>query len=114
MIDIVMENRDAATVLRLRGRLDAHSAPHLEARIFEVIESGGIGILIDGEALDYLTSAGLRVLNKAAKRLKPLNGRIVLYNLADYVREVFEISGFDRILPIVVSESEAFERVLIP
>ena len=49
---------------------------------------------VDFAELEYLSSAGLRVLLKATKRLKQASGKIVLCDMADYVREVFEISGF--------------------
>ena len=59
--------------------------------------------------LDYISSAGLRVLLAAAKQLKTTNGELRLCNLNEVVQEVFAISGFDMILPISESESEALE-----
>ena len=98
-------------VFSLSGRLDSNTSPELERLIFEIIETGTSRIVIDCKELDYITSAGLRVLNKTAKRLSRSAGRIALCAMEDYVREVFEIAGFDAFLPIVADLDEALGRV---
>lgn len=88
-------------IIKLSGRLDSNTSPAFEEKIMQEIEAGALFVIVDFEKLEYLSSAGLRVLLKVAKTLKPLSGKIVLCAMADYVREVFEISGFDTFLPIV-------------
>ncbi len=95
------------TTLSLKGRLDAVSAAPAEATINKTIESGTSNIVLDLAGLDYISSAGLRVLLVTAKKLSRQNGKVVLCGLQDSVREVFEISGFLSIFPVAADEAEA-------
>ena len=54
-------------------------------------------------ALDYLSSAGLRVLLSAAKEMRRRDGKIVLCALTQFVKEIFEVSGFEALIPIEAS-----------
>ena len=64
-------------------------------------------MIVDFKDLDYISSAGLRVILKATKALNREDGKIMLCSMQDYVKEVFEIAGFDSFLPIVASMDEA-------
>ena len=59
--------------------------------------------------IDYISSAGLRVILKATKALKREEGKIMLCDMQDYVKEVFEIAGFDTFLPIVPTMDDALK-----
>jgi anti-sigma B factor antagonist len=91
----------------LKGRLDANTSPGLEERLVGLIDSGEKRFVVEFTELDYISSAGLRVLLMAAKRLKNLNGRIVLASLKDHIKEVFDIAGFSSVLTIYASEKDA-------
>lgn len=110
-MEIVEEKREAHYVFKLNGRLDSNTSPEFEDKIFKAIDSGNVRLIVDCGQLDYITSAGLRVLNKSAKRLKREEGKIVLCDMEDYVREVFEIAGFDTFLPIVSTLADAQSRI---
>jgi anti-sigma B factor antagonist len=99
-----------ACVIAPKGRLDSKTSTEFDERITETIESGTRRLVINFEGLEYISSAGLRVLNKANKKLKKSEGVIVLCCMEDYIREVFEISGFDTFLPIVPTVEEALEK----
>lgn len=109
-MQIIEEEQNNIYIYKISGRLDSNTSPEFEAKITHVIEAGSTRLIIDFEKLDYLSSAGLRVLLKATKMLKTTDGRMVLCSLADYVREVFEISGFDTFLPIVATFDDALEE----
>jgi anti-sigma B factor antagonist len=102
---------DKVTILSINGRLDSNSSTELESHIFDKIENSANHFIIDCANLDYITSAGLRVLNKTAKKLRTTQGKLVLCTMADYVKEVFEIAGFDRFLPIVPSREDALAQM---
>lgn len=106
-MEIIEENQQDIAVFKLNGRLDSMTSEEFDLRIETTLQNGTRHLIIDCQYLDYITSAGLRVLNKTAKRLKREDGRIVLFAMADYVKEVFEIAGFDSFLPIVASFEEA-------
>lgn len=92
-------------VARLRGRLDSANSPELERGLREISETGGARLLFDLTELDYISSAGLRVLLLAAKKLRAATpaGRLAMAGVHGHVREVFEMSGFLTLFPVADS-----------
>ena len=85
-------------VLTLTGRLDTTTAPQLEAEINATV--GGITLLtLDFEALEYLSSAGLRVILSTQKTMNK-QGKMVIKHVNETIMEVFEVTGFVDILTI--------------
>ena len=109
-MQIIEEKQNDVFIFKISGRLDSNTSPEFEEKISGAIADGSYQMIIDFEKLDYLSSAGLRVLLKTTKMLKNENGRLVLCSLAEYVREVFEISGFDTFLPIVGTFDDALKE----
>ena len=84
--------------IALEGRLDTGTAPELEAELNQSL--GQVEELyFDFEGLDYVSSAGLRVLLAAQKTMNR-QGKMVLQNVNDNIMEVFEMTGFVDILTI--------------
>jgi anti-sigma B factor antagonist len=106
-MEMTEQKRGTVVLLALKGRLDASTAGKLEEKLLGLIDGGEKQIVFNLLHLDYISSAGLRVLLMAAKKLKATNGKIVLASLKDQIREVFEIAGFSAIFPIFASESDA-------
>lgn len=106
-MDIIEKKQDDISIFLLNGRLDSNTSPSLEQKILESISGGSRKMIIDFQGLDYISSAGLRVINKTLKQLKQKEGKLVLSSMHDYVREVFEIAGFDSFIPIASSTEEA-------
>ena len=110
-MEIAQEKRGAVDLLTLRGKLDAGTANVLEAKLMAVIAAGGMHLILSCSALDYVSSAGLRVLLMAAKKLKAGNGRILLSSLQPHIREVFDIAGFSTIFPIHETDEAALRTI---
>ncbi len=110
-MEIIDSKENDTDVFKLIGRLDSNTSPDLEKKIFIAIENGAINMILDFENLDYISSAGLRVILKATKNLKRSDGMIVLSSMQDYVKEVFEIAGFDSFLPIAPNMDEALKML---
>ncbi len=110
-MDIIEEKKGGVCTFRLLGRLDSNTSQSFEKRIFDCISDGAKHVVIDFKDLDYISSAGLRVILKATKALKREDGKIMLCSMQDYVKEVFEIAGFDSFLPIVPSLDEALKAL---
>jgi anti-sigma B factor antagonist len=108
-MQISVKTTNDVKVLAFEGRLDTQTSPDAQKELTRLIEAGGTKILANLEKVDYISSAGLRVLLVVAKQLKATNGELRICGLNEVVKEVFDISGFDMILPISVSESEALE-----
>ena len=92
-------NEENVCVVKLVGRLDTTTAPELEAELKKVFEEGTEKLEFDLEQLEYISSAGLRVLLYAQKNI-PENGSMVIKNVKDEIMEVFDITGFVDILTI--------------
>ena len=106
-MEVLEKRQDGICILELLGRLDSNTSPEFEKKIFEVIDDGTRSVVVDFASLDYISSAGLRVLLKAAKELKRSDGKIVLCSMKDYIKEVFEIAGFVSLFPITSSVIDA-------
>ena len=81
-------------VLAPHGRVDTATAKAFEAALLEAVGGGARRLVLDFGALDYISSAGLRVVLLGGKRLKEANGSLALCGLKPTIRDVFEISGF--------------------
>ncbi|MCC9620341.1 STAS domain-containing protein [Thalassospira sp. MA62] len=98
------------TILMI-GRLDSSSAAEAEATVKAVIEQGADRLLIDMSALDYISSAGLRVVLVAAKNMQKTGGSMAVCGMSPSVREVFEMTGFLKILKVYDREADAKEAL---
>lgn len=107
LMEITTRTRDDVTIVAIVGSLDSGSSPEAQQALDGILAAGGRKMAIDFSALDYISSAGLRVLLGAAKRLSSSGGALRTFGLNQTVREVFDISGFSAILPVFADESEA-------
>jgi len=106
-MEISVTESDGIWIVKLDGKLDTVSAVGAEARLTDLVNSGANRLVLDFTAVDYISSSGLRTLLKLAQRMKQDEGILYLCCLNEMVGEVFRISGFDRILTVFESESEA-------
>lgn len=90
------EKNDSALSLALEGRLDTTTAPQLEAELKDSLD-GITDLTLDFQQLEYISSAGLRVL-LAAQKVMNKQGTMVIKNAGSDIMEVFEITGFSDIL----------------
>lgn len=93
-------------IVAFGGSLDSGTSPEAQKALDEVV-AGAKKVLLDFSGLDYISSAGLRVLLGAAKKLKSSGGSFGMFGLNQSVKEVFEISGFATILAVYQTEAEA-------
>ena len=84
--------------VKVSGRLDTTTAPELEAEVMGAI-SGVTKLVLNFEALEYLSSAGLRVLLQAQKIMNK-QGEMIIKNVNETINEIFEVTGFIDILTI--------------
>ncbi len=94
-------------ILELHGRLDGSTSGTLEKYFLELLNKGEKYFVFDFEQLDYISSAGLRILLLAAKKTKGTGGKIALSSLKEHVKEVFDIAGFTAIFTICSTCADA-------
>jgi len=106
-MEIRTSDAGSVKVLEFEGHLDTNTSPDAESAINDLIDGGTSQLLIDFSSLEYISSAGLRVLLATAKKLKAGDGVMRICSLNDTVREVFDISGFSTILSVSSDKDEA-------
>ena len=109
-MEIAETKQNGVVVLSVDGRVDAGNAATLEQKILAVIAAGEKRLVIDCARLEYVSSAGLRVLLVAAKRLAN-SGQLALASLNGQIRDVFDIAGFSSIFQIYRTQTEAVAAV---
>ena len=110
-MEITETKQNEVSIFKLNGRLDSNTSPELEKKLSDAMEDGAKSMVIDFEDLDYISSAGLRIILKTTKDLKRSEGNIILCAMQDYVKEVFEIAGFDSFLPIEPTMDQALAKI---
>ena len=96
MLDLQAEIEDGVLVLNPSGRIDGATAKEYEEALLGRIADGHSNILMNCKAVDYISSAGLRVLLMVSRRAD----KLILCSVSDPVQEVFKFSGFAEIIPI--------------
>ncbi len=97
-MNIIKKTEGKTLNIALEGRLDTTTAPQLEAELKQSI-SDNEKLILDFAKLEYISSAGLRVL-LAAQKVMNKQGKMVIRNVNDVISEVFEVTGFADILTI--------------
>ena len=99
-MEIVKSQQDGKVVFTLTGRLDTNTAPEFQAALLSGFD-GDKYVVLDFAGLEYISSAGLRVLLLGEKTAKMKDSAMSLINVREEIREVFEMTGFTDILKIV-------------
>ena len=110
-MEIRKQKTEKGLLVSVSGRLDAVTSPDFEKEMDGCLAGGEKVLVVDLLGLEYISSAGLRSILAITKKLKARNGKIVLASLQDMVKEVFEISGFSKILPVFSSKEEALSQL---
>lgn len=122
-LDITREKHDQKIILRLSGRIDGATAPRLADELNKDIAHHHNHILLDFSDVDYLSSAGLRVLLAATKKIKERpdheprkvhpdekdKGHLIMFSMKEHVRGIVHDAGFDRAFRICEGEKDALQ-----
>ena len=107
VLGLSTEMEGGTTVVVPVGRIDGSTASPFQEALLKLIEEGTGPLVVDFEKIEYISSAGLRVLLLAAKQLQAGGRKIVLCAMRDHIAEVFKISGFSEILAIHATRQDA-------
>lgn len=108
-LHIRLEEIESKVILRLEGRIDAATAPILESKIQKLIAEKHFQLLLDFTDVEYLSSAGMRVLLASLKKLKAQHGIFAIFSVTEDVGEIIRLAGFDKVLHIFLNEQEALQ-----
>lgn len=108
-MSITFDKTDKALIVGLQGRLDSTNSAAVEKEIFEQLGSGHV--VMDASKLDYISSAGLRVVLVVAKKLQREEAKFILSGMQPHIRDVFDISGFLTILTTADNRDAALAQL---
>lgn len=109
MIEITVETLKRCSLVTLAGEADQATAPELERGLLDLIEAGHRNLVLNFQALTYISSAGLRALisaQRAAHRQTP-PGRIVFSELPTVIETTFRLVGFHQLFDLYAADAQA-------
>ena len=96
-MEVKFNKQDSNLTVVISGNIDTVTAPELDAKLQENI-TGVKDLVLDFAAVDYISSAGLRVILMTNQLMEDVDGNMTVKNVNDDVRDVFEMTGFDSLL----------------
>jgi anti-anti-sigma factor len=108
---IERETHGEAVILTLNGRLDSRTSGLFEAAMNAAFEGGATSIVVDFSSIEFLSSAGLRVLLVGAKQANALSGKLMCAGMSDPVYDVFEKCGMATIIQHVPQRADAIGQL---
>ena len=106
-MEVKTERHEYTLIAKVEGRVDGANAREFQVALETAIGAGEPAVILDVEQLSYISSAGLRVILLTAKSSRNQKAKFAVCSLSEPIREVFEISGFDKIMSIHTSQAEA-------
>jgi anti-anti-sigma factor len=110
-MQIAEARRDGVIAVVPAGRIDTTSAPALEEHLNALLAGGARRVVVDFSRVDYISSAGLRVMLLVARRMKDSNGRLALCAFPEPVRQVFQLAGFLPLFTVCASQDIAMGQL---
>lgn len=111
-MEIKIEQIENVFIYSLEGKLDSNTSGQLEKKLIGAIDKDHNRFILDFANLIYISSAGLRVLLGAAKKLNQVSGKLILCSVKDDIKEVFEIAGLLPIFTICDDPDAAAQKIL--
>ncbi len=110
-MEIPHVREEKALILKPGGRVDGQNALDFQSAIDSTIGDSNLAVILDLSELDYISSAGLRVILLLAKTLRSRSVQFSMCAISESVKEVFEISGFGKIIATHDTREEALAKV---
>ena len=107
MIDINVSAHNTVRLVEVSGRVDSMNANELGTTLASEIDGGNLQLVLDLSSVEYMSSAGLREIVTALKKVKRKTGDLRIAQPSDRVREVLEMAGLDDIFMIFNSQADA-------
>ena len=110
-MDITIERESEVAIFKVPGRIDSANALEFQDDLQKNIQESDRVVILDFADLSYISSAGLRVILMVTKELARRNAKLAICSLSELVNEVFQVSGFDKIITVRRSKEEAINSV---
>ena len=110
-MEIIQKEECGITCLKINGQMDKSVAIETEKAVDKILKGNNNRLLFDLGELEYMSSYGLRIILNAAKKIKMMDGKIILCSLLETVKEVFDICGFSANIPIADSVESGIKEL---
>lgn len=110
-VELQTDRVEGALLISVVGRVDGTNAQEFHKGLDEEISGSDNPVVLDLEKLSYISSAGLRSILLIAKTLQGRNTGFMLCSLPGPIKEIFEIAGFDKIIDVLESRSDAIATI---
>src|SRR5688572_12848131 len=108
----IKESREKTALIATPvGRIDSTTAAGLEGRLLAMVTQGERHLIVDFSEVDYVSSAGLRVMLALVKRMRDARGALMLCGMGEPVRQVFDLAGFLPLFTVEASRDAALARL---
>ncbi len=104
---VTSERQGGTLIAHVEGRVDGSNAREFQGDLESAINDDDRIVVLDLAQLSYISSAGLRVILMVAKTLQRQQAKFAVCGLSEMIREVFQVSGFDKIIPTHNSKEDA-------
>lgn len=105
-MELKEEQVGGVMVVQVKGRLDSTTSPALGERLIQILSAASARLVVDFSQLEYISSAGFRVLLLGAKQAESTDSRLVLCGVSGKVRQLFDLGGFLDLFAISASREE--------
>ena len=105
------ERSNGTVIATAHGRIDSSNSREFHSGLEAALGADDAALVLDFGKVSYISSAGIRVILLMVKNLQQTDVKFVLCSMSDSIREVFKISGFDKIIQIHGSRSEALTAI---
>ncbi len=106
-VELQVDQAEGALVISVTGRIDGVNAQDFHKSLDKETDGSDNPVVLDLEKLSYISSAGLRSILLIAKTLKGRNTKFIMCSLPGPIKEIVEIAGFDKIIDVLNSRSDA-------
>ena len=110
-LELQADQIEGILIISVAGRIDGMNAQEFHENLDKEIGSSDNPVVLDLEKLSYISSAGLRSILLIAKTLQGRKTRFMLCSLPGPIKEIFEIAGFDKIINVLESRSDAIATI---
>ena len=107
----IKKNETGLDLVEMEGELDFHSSPEVRTELAKLIDSQARKVLVDLKSVNYIDSSGLATFVELFQKMKRYSGVLVLFNLNQGVRSVFEIAKLDTIFKLAATQKDALSLI---
>ena len=106
-----VERDSGVLTIKVQGRVDGTNADKFQDEVKSTLEDGDKAVLLNMAELAYISSAGLRSVLMIAKGMEEKEVQFMIYSLSAPIQDIFEISGFDKIITVCESREQAMKKL---